>query len=215
VDIGLEVVRAAAHRHAATVNDVLLVAVTDALAAVLAERGEHVPELVVSVPIAARQTATVGQLGNAVGVMPVTVALSGSLTERLARVASGTAAQRQASRARRGASASLVGPAFRGLAALGAFRWLIDRQRLVNTFLTNLRGPAEPLQLHGATVRSITPLTVTAGNVTCAFAALSYAGTLRITVITDPQRVPEHGRLALALAGSLRRLCEVGPDDQG
>lgn len=206
VDVGLAAVRATAARHAATVNDVLLVAATAALEQVLAARGEQVAALVVSVPISTRSSTDVDRLGNEVGVMPVTVPLAGPLDTRVARVAAETAARRHASLAGRGASAALVGPVFRGLAAVGAFRWMIDRQRLVNTFLTNLRGPAEPLRFHDATVASITPITITAGNVTTAFAALSHAGTLTLSIITDPDRVPESDQLAAALSDSLHRL---------
>ena len=50
------------------------------------------------------------------------------------------------------ASACLVGPAFGLLATLRVFQWVIDRQRLVNAFLTNVAGPPEPLSLAGARI---------------------------------------------------------------
>lgn len=211
VEFELAAVRAAARRDDATVNDVLLVAVTAALERLLAERGERVPALVVSVPISARPDATIQRLGNEVGVMPVTVPLCVPLPARLAPVAAATAAQRDAANAGRGASAALIGPAFRVLAAVGAFRWMVDRQRLVNTFLTNLRGPTHHLRIHGLPITSITPITITAGNVTTAFAALSYAGTLTVAIITDPDRVPEHDRLAAALTDAVHELAEQRP----
>lgn len=200
IDVPIAALRAAARGHGATVNDVLLVAVTAAMAELLAARGERVPELVVSVPISARASATTRELGNEVGVMPVAVPVTGSLPGRLTVVTGQTSAQKGM---RRGASASLVGPAFRGLAAVGVFRWFVDRQRLVNTFLTNLRGPAEPLTLDGVRIGRIVPVTVTAGNVTTAFAALSYAGRLTVSVIVDPDRVPDADALAEALRRSL------------
>jgi len=203
VEVDLAAVQLAAGRHEGTVNDLLLVAVTAAMDTVLGSRGEHVPALVVSVPISARTHATSAELGNRVGVMPVAVPLSGPLAQRVTHVAQATAGQKGSTR---GASAVLVGPAFRALAALRVFGWLIDRQRLVNTFLTNLRGPATRIAFHGSTVESITPITVTAGNVTTAFAALSYAGTLSISIITDPDQVPDHQQLAEAVSQSLRTL---------
>lgn len=203
VEVDLAAVQGAARRHAGTVNDLLLVAVAAAMDTVLASRGEHVPALVVSVPISARTEATTRDLGNQVGVMPVAVPLTGALSERLAHVARTTAGQKGTTR---GSSAALVGPAFRALAALGVFGWFIDRQHLVNTFLTNLRGPAQPVTFHGSTIESITPITVTAGNVTTAFAALSYAGTLTISIITDPDHVPNQHQLANALSHHLHAL---------
>ena len=203
VEVDLAAVQVAARKHAGTVNDLLLVAVTAAMDTVLGSRGEHVPELVVSVPISARAHATAGELGNRVGVMPVAVPLSGPLAQRVAQVAQVTAVQKGSTR---GSSAALVGPAFRALAALGVFGWVIDRQRLVNTFLTNIRGPSQRIAFHGCTIESITPITVTAGNVTSAFAALSYAGTLSISIISDPDLVPDHQQLADALARHLHTL---------
>jgi WS/DGAT/MGAT family acyltransferase len=194
VDLGP--LRDAARRHGATVNDALLVAVTEAMGGVLRERGERLDALVVSVPVAARTATTTLDLGNQVGVMPVRVPLGGSAGRRLEQVAALTRAQKTRTR---GASAVLVWPVFRALAALGAFRWLIDRQRLVNTFLSNLPGPADPIRLAGAPVREIVPVTVTAGNVAVAFAALSYAGRLTVSLVHDPDVVPEPGGLTAGL----------------
>ena len=92
-----------------------------------------------------------------------------------------------------------MGPAFRALAAVGAFRAVVDRQRLVNTFLTNLVGPTDVLHLGGVRVEGLLPVTVTAGNVGVAFAALSYAGRLVVVAITDPVVVPELDVLLRAL----------------
>ena len=78
-------------------------------------------------------------------------------------------------------------------------RWFINHQRLIHTFVTNLRGPAEPLTLAGAPVRALIAIPNTTGNVTVTFGALSYAGTLRITVLSDPSRVPDVAVLTAAL----------------
>jgi diacylglycerol O-acyltransferase len=201
VEVDLAPVRAAGRRHGATVNDVLLVAVTGAMAGILRGRGEEVAELVVSVPVSARASTTSHDLGNRVGVMPVRAPVQGSVPERLARVAELTRAQKTQAR---GASAALVGPVFRLLASAGLFRWFVDRQRLVNSFLTTMAGPTGPLTFAGARVLRVIPVTITAGNVGVAFAALSYAGRLSVTVIVDPDVVPEADDLAAAPAGELR-----------
>ncbi len=194
-EVDLATLRAAGKSRGATVNDCLLVAVTGALEHVLDARGERPGSLVVSVPISARRSTSGADLGNQVGVMPVRVDLQGDASARLARVVAETRARKLAP----GSSLALIGPVFRGLAAVGAFRWFVNRQRLVNTFLTNLRGPAESVRLAGAAVTRIVPVTVTAGNVGVAFAAMSYAGRLCVTVITDPDVVPEGAELARAL----------------
>jgi WS/DGAT/MGAT family acyltransferase len=193
-------VHAFAREHGATINDVLLMASSQALGSVLTARGERLPEVVISVPVSARTQATTEQLGNQVGVMPVRVPLGVPATEALAEVARTTAARRATEP---GSSAALVAPAFRTLAALGLFRPMIDRQRVVNSFLTNMRGPDRPIALGGAVVRLIAPVTLAAGNVSIAFAALSYAGTLAVTVITDPDITPELDLLAVSLERGL------------
>ena len=201
----LAAVRTAARVAGATVNDALLVAATGATAQVLAARGESPPDLVVSVPVSARAGASAHELGNQVGVMPVRVPLAGERTQRLRAVAAATAAQR-ASGGGRGASAALVGPAFRVLAASGLLRRFVDHQRLVNLFLTNLRGPAERLSVGGAAVTEVVPLTSTQGNVALAFAALSYAGRLGVTAVLDPDVVTERDLLGRALQAELDAL---------
>ena len=80
---------------------------------------------------------------------------------------------------------------FRALSRLGLFRLFVDHQRLVHTFETNLRGPAEPVTLAGSTVRAIVPAAVNAGNVAVSFDVLSYAGVLGVTIVTDPEVVDE------------------------
>jgi diacylglycerol O-acyltransferase len=208
ISTGLVALRRAGRAHGVTVNDLLLVAAARALSTVLAHRGERVAELVVSVPVSARPQATTQRLGNEVGVMSVRVPVGGSPHAALARVARATGARKSA---QRGASAGLVAPAFRLLAALGLFGPMINRQRLVNSFLTNMRGPDEPMTLAGAPISSIAPVTIATGNVSVAFAALSYAGTLAVSVIVDPDVVPERDLLATALQHELEALTHKDP----
>lgn len=153
-----------------------------------------------SVPVSARQAATGGQLGNQVGVMPVTLPADGDLAARVTRIAAIT---REHKTAARGTSATVLGPSFRLLAPTGLLRWYINRQQLIHTFATNLRGPAEPLTFAGAPVRAVIPIPNTTGNVTVTFGALSYAGTLRITALSDPSRVPDVAVLTAALRQDL------------
>jgi len=177
-----------AQAHGATVNDVVLTAVTGALHAVLRHRGENVNRFVVSVPVAARHRATDGRLGNHVGVMPVPVTVAGDPDQRLTATARNTRDRRPADP---GASTALLGPAFRVLARLGSFRWFVDRQHLVTTMVTNLHGPDVRLSFLGAPIIEVLPISPITGNVTVGFAVLSYAGTLVLTVIADPKRCPD------------------------
>jgi diacylglycerol O-acyltransferase / wax synthase len=197
--IPLYAARAVAHDHSATVNDVVLAAITGALRTVLLRRGEDVATIVVSVPVSSRASAGT-ELGNQVGVLPVVLPASGDEGERLTQIAG---IMRDRKRGQRGASAAVLEPAFRLLAKIGALRWLLDRQRMINTFVTNLRGPAEPTTFLGAPVLDIVIVNGTTGNVSVAFGVLSYAGTLNVSVIADPAVCQEHDALAAALQEQL------------
>jgi diacylglycerol O-acyltransferase / wax synthase len=200
VTADLDRVRALAHRHGGTVNDVMLAAIAGSLGRLLASRGEPLPELVVSVPVSARASATTRQLGNQAGVMPVTIPTGGDLRDRLERTAAVTRARKGPAP---GASAVLLSAAFRLLAWSGMFGWFINHQHLVHTFITNVRGPAQRLRVGGATVSAVIPVTVATGNVTVSFGVLSYAGTLALTVIADPAQLPDLAVLTSALGQEL------------
>ena len=146
----------------------VLAAVAGALRTLLAARGEQLGEVTITVPVAARRAASGGELGNQIGIMPVTVPATGDFGTRVARIAEIT--RERKSRAR-GASAALFVPAFLLLARTGLLRWFASHQRAVHTFVTNLRGPEDPLTFGGAAVRAIIPIPSTTGNVTVTFAA--------------------------------------------
>ena len=203
-DLGAVV--ATAHAHESTVNDVVLAAIIGALATLLDGRGETAPSLVVSMPVSARPAAGSAQLGNRVGAIPVTLPTGGEPSERLRAVASITRARKSTSP---GASAAVLQPVFRALAALGLLDRFVNRQRLVNTFVTNLRGPTTPMSFMGARVGAAIPISGTYGNVTVSFAALSYAGTLVLTVIADPDAVPDLAVLVTALRHELAALTQA------
>jgi hypothetical protein len=202
----LDQVRGTAHAHGATVNDVVLTAVAAALHTLLESRGESVDRFVVSVPVSARRETRATQLGNQVGVMPVELPATGDLLGRLETIAGTTRKAKVTSSA---ASTALLGPVFRLLARVGVFRWFINRQRLVHTFVTNLRGPDVRLSFLDATIDDVIAIAVVTGNVTVSFAVLSYAGTIDITVIADPDACPDLDALRDALQHQLDEL--IGP----
>ena len=200
VRIDLAQIRSAAHAHQATVNDVILSAISAALHRLLASRGEHVEQFVISVPFSSRRHASADDLGNQSGVIPLRVTAVGDPAQRLRSLAETT---RAAKRAQRGASTALLGPLFRLLAAAGLYRWFIDRQRVIHTFVSNLRGPESRLSFLHCPITGIIPLSAATGNVTVSFAVLSYAGSLTITLIADPDACPDVAQLRDALEEEL------------
>jgi diacylglycerol O-acyltransferase / wax synthase len=176
-------IRVVAHQHGATINDVVLSAISGALHTCLERRGEHVDAIVVGVPVAIRRTAAVRELG-------ATVMRAGKQTAmRL----------------------SAVSTVVRAIAALGVYDWYMRRQRFLHTVVTNLPGPARSMTFCGATITDVIPLAVGGGgNVTVTFAALSYAGTLAITVTTDPDAMPDLTETTSALQAELDALTDAG-----
>jgi hypothetical protein len=161
-----------------------------------------------TVPVSARRSDNAGVLGNQVGGMMVTLRTAGGLADRATRAAAVT---RERKRPARGTSVALLGPLFRLLAAVGFWRWFTNHQRLVHTFVTNVRGPAEPLTFAGAPIEAVLPVPPTTGNVSVSFAALSYAGTLWLTVLSDPALVPDITELTGALRRELGGMSRTGP----
>ncbi|MFI7003427.1 wax ester/triacylglycerol synthase domain-containing protein [Nocardia sp. NPDC050175] len=204
VAVELADVVATAHHADGTVNDVVLAAITGAVLDILRARGERPRQLVISVPISGRHAAAPSELGNNTGVRPISIpAIDDDATRLTDIVAVSKALNRSTVRA---SSAVPLGGVFRLLHRTGMFEVFIEHQRLVHTFETNLRGPATALHLAGHRVAGLVPVVATPGNVGVTFAVLSYAGTLSITVIADPDIVTDQDRLTDALAARLERL---------
>jgi WS/DGAT/MGAT family acyltransferase len=197
----------AAHARGCTVNDLVLSAVVGALGAVLRARGEHVSELVASVPVSDRRSTSAERLGNHTGVMPLAVPLVADPDERLSRVSTLTSGRKGPVR---GASSGPLGLAFRALARLGVFQVFIDHQRLVHTFMTNVKGPAVPWHVAGHRVTAVIPMAITPGNVGVSFDILSYAGELVVTLVADPAVVPDQEALTASLASELAHVSLSG-----
>jgi len=123
--------------------------------------------------------------------------------ERLRRIMALSSARRSAAR---GTSAGPLGLVFRALGGLGVFQLFIDHQRLVHTFVTNVRGPEAVVHFAGHPVVTVIPVAVTPGNVGVCFDILSYAGELVVTVVADPDVVVEQDLLTSLLAEELGQL---------
>ena len=187
-------------RHGATVNDLVLTAVTGALHELLIERGEQLDSLVVSVPFASRTRTESDQLGNRSGVIPVKLPTGGGFSDRLTAV---SAIMRAAKQQERGASTAVLGPLFRLLARLGGYQYFIDHQSFVHTFVSNLRGPDASINLLGCRVLEVVPLSVATGNITVSFTVLSYDNRLVIAITSDPKTCTDVDRLCSALRSQL------------
>ncbi len=201
--------RAVAHAQRATVNDVVLAAVAGALRELLLRRGEPVPVLVASVPVARRTHTTAAELGNELGGMVVPLPVDVDRSERLRRTAAVTRTRKAAP-----GGEALMGPIFRLMGALGLVGRFVNRQHMVSTFVTNLRGPAQQLMVVGRPVLEILPVSHLTGNVTVTFAALSYAGRVVVTVTADPDACPDLDDLATLLQAELDAFTDLEEQDR-
>jgi WS/DGAT/MGAT family acyltransferase len=196
-----EALRAAAHAQGATTNDAVLVAVVGALHRLLAARGEELGSLLVTVPVSGRRTGS-GSLGNMVSPMLVPVPATGDVADRLAQVADEVRAHK--AEATGPPPIALLGWLFRPLARVGGYRYYMEHQHRFHTLVSHVRGPDAPVTFDGAPVTSAIPVGVGGeGNVTVYVEVLSYAGTLALTLIADPDHVPDLEPLAAALRAEL------------
>ncbi|MEV6874568.1 wax ester/triacylglycerol synthase domain-containing protein [Amycolatopsis sp. NPDC051128] len=198
----LALLRAAAHRNGASVNDAVLVAVAGALRRVLLARGEAVDTFAIAVPVSGRATEDGSVLGNAVSPLLVSVPAAGDVVRRLERVGAEVRAGKAA--ATGPPPIAVLGALFRPLAALGGYRWYMNHQHRMHTLVSHVRGPDGPVTFGGAPIRSAIPLSVgESGNLTVVFEVLSYAGTLTIAMLADPVRWPDLGLLVDGLRAEL------------
>lgn len=198
--------RAAAQRHGGTVNDALLGAVTGALRTLLEHRGERMNTFRVTIPVTVRRplagSAQAAELGNEVAPLVVGLPGDGDPGTRLERIA---VIVRAARAQLTGPSlVVLMGPVFQAFAGLRLYHLYLNHQRRFHTLVSNVRGPQGSVSLAGAPVRQLIPVSVAeAGNVTVNFVALSYAGTLTITIVADRDLVPDLQDLASFLQAEL------------
>jgi hypothetical protein len=139
-------------------------------------------------------------------VIPLRIPATGDPAARLEAVAAIT---RVAKRAPRAASTALLRPVFRGLDRIGAYRWFIDRQRMIHTIVSSVHGPESPISIAGCPVSRIVPLGIPVGNLPVTFTVLSYSGTLTITIVSDPDACPDVRTLRTLLVEELGAIVDL------
>jgi diacylglycerol O-acyltransferase len=203
--------QAFAHRHGATVNDAVLVAITTALDDLLATRNETVDPIDVGIPVSARRSTTPQRLGNEVAPILVPAPVTGDLPYRLDQIADAVRTGRTAATRPPPAGIATV---MWWASRLGLLRHYMTHQRRMHTMISSLHGPDHVIAFGGSPVVSIVPLvSAETGNVRVSFDVLTYAGTLTITAVADPDSVPNLSEFAAALRSELAALVERPPSD--
>jgi WS/DGAT/MGAT family acyltransferase len=183
----LDVAKKVAHAHGATVNDVLLTAVSSGYADLLRSRGEPTDGVVMRafVPVSLHQEQPGGARGNVDAGMQVPLPI-GERDEvrRLELIAAATAERKKKSR-------PPAGSVFRSVLLQRAFLRLMPRQRFMNAYVANVPGPPIPLYLAGAPLLEIFPIVPLTANISIGVGALSYAGQFNVTVVADRDICPD------------------------
>jgi diacylglycerol O-acyltransferase len=173
--------RGCGHELGATVNDLVLAAVTEGLGALLTVRGENTPGLV----LRAMVPATTGRADRQVGRMLVVGLPVGEPdpARRLTLIHDATSVGKTRLREGPDDVSDLRLP-------LPVARWVLcwarrAGSRRVTLAVTDVTGPSAPLWLTGARLLSATPIAPLSPGVALSVAALSYAGELVVSVNAD------------------------------
>jgi diacylglycerol O-acyltransferase / wax synthase len=194
----LDEVRAVAHAHHATVNDVLLALTAGGLRTVLRGRGEPVEGTAVRtyVPVSMRRRDGGPQQGNLIAQMAVPLTMRESnAADELRRIAAQTATRKPRAR-------TSLGTLIRGRFPRRLMLFVVMRQR-VNVTTASIPGPTLPLYLCGARVLEVFPVLPLIANEPLGVGALSYAGQFTIGVVADRDAYPD---LDVFLAGAREEL---------
>ena len=209
LEVDLEALRKAAHRAGATINDLLLLAVAEALRTAARERGEQLRRVVISVPTTPGPSDGEPSRNRVGGFLVSVPERRGDETDTqlLGRLAARTRRRKRLARA--SSDSTALSAALVAAARMGWYRPLLEHQRAITTLVTNMRGPSTPLTMLDARVRSLTPISPTLGNVGVVAAALSYAGRFRVTLRLDRSLWDVEDILVEALDAALSRLADV------
>ena len=204
--------RAVARSHGATLNDVVLAAVTGALRRQLgsgaASLGANPPKVLV--PVADSRDGVGGNTFSfVVAGLPVHLADPGRVLDEVHREMQVRKSSGQSERMMRLFSTVDVVPIplLRSLAPA-----LLARQPLVNLAVTNLPGSEAPLHLLGARLIELHPIVSGVGNIACIFGVLSYLDRLDVGLTVDRDVVADAEGLVAALVDASEALIAGAPN---
>jgi len=185
----------------ATLNDVVLTAVSGAVGRYYMHRKLHIDELHCMVPMSLRQSGDHQTLGNRVGAFNVALPIGESdPLLRLTRIQQQTGAAKSD---RRGAAWPVL---MRVLASMPGFAYRLLAQAVtgrVNLICTNVPGPTTQRYVAGAQVEVMYPFAPVALGTPLSIALMSYGDSYGIGVDTDPAAIPDPELLTGYLAAAI------------
>jgi len=183
--IPLETLKRSAHVLGATVNDVLLASTTAAVRRYLLAHGgvNHRLDVHAIVPVFLG-SATDMRLGNHFGLVFVALPIGCAQSHGRVRVIKGRMHDIKASPE---ASVAFAILAAAGIAGAAIERSIVDIfTRKGSLMVTNVAGPPVPLVVAGRTLESVVVWAPTAGHLALGVSFVSYAGAIRVGVMSDP-----------------------------
>jgi WS/DGAT/MGAT family acyltransferase len=200
----LDAVARTAHRHGATVNDVLMAAIAGGLRELLISRGEPVDVVLRAyVPVSLHRERPEQARGNQDGMMAVSLPIG--VPDPILRLRLITRETTQRKRRTRPAGGTLL----RNGVIQRAMLRLMKRQRWANVYVANVPGPPTPLRLAESQILELFPVVPLLGNVTVGVGALSYAGQFNITVVADRNSCPDLEVFTQGVRAALQSLAET------
>jgi diacylglycerol O-acyltransferase len=212
--LSLAQIKHVAHVHGATVNDVLLAAVSGALRHYLQDQDSSVAEIQAMVPFNLRDLnqPLPHELGNKFGLvfLPLPVATSGSY-RRLVQV------HRRMQEIKHGRDGAV---SYGMLSLLGLTPEPIER-RIVDMLsakgtavLTNVPGPSDPVYLAGSPIRTVLVWAPTSGHIGMSVSIFSYRGEVTVGLMVDAALIPEPNRIVAQLEQELTALSGLHPQSR-
>jgi diacylglycerol O-acyltransferase / wax synthase len=207
--IPLERVRQIAHANDATINDVLLAAVSGALRHYLQERGSNVGEIQAMVPFNLRplDQPVPRRLGNKFGLvfLPLPVGTSGSY-RRLVEV------HKRMEELKSGRDGAV---SYGLLSVTGMTPEPLER-RIIDLFtgkgtavMTNVPGPSEPVYVAGTPIRTCLFWAPTSGHIGMSVSIFSYRGEVTVGLMVDAALVPDPDEIVTQLERELFALGQL------
>ena len=204
--IPLAAVKAMGRPVHATVNDVMLSAVSGAIGRYLDRRGGRVDNLRAFIPFNIRppDEPLPATLGNKFGL--IFLDLPVGMRDPLARLAE---LSRRMEAVKRSPEAAVC---YGLLAGMGLTPAEVEKQVLDfftakgSAVMTNVPGPREPLHLAGVRVRGIIPWVPRTGDTPIGLSIFSYAGEVVVGLSVDAALVPEPETILTGIAEELQAL---------
>jgi WS/DGAT/MGAT family acyltransferase len=207
----LQEIKKIARAQGATVNDVLLAAVSGALRGYLIARGEEPHEIRTMVPVNLRplDQPVPRELGNRFGLVYLTLPVDrSSRRERLGEL------KRRMDEIKRSPEGTV---SYAVLEAVGLTPPEIERP-IVDIFtakatavMTNVPGPRETVYLAGTALRAVLVWAPTAGSVGFSVSILSYDGKITIGLLVHAQAVPDPQVIVDRLQREVAALARLAP----